>query len=101
MNRVAARIARTGVERPRNDSAPTVQRRRRPWGEMANAIATVLNSGGEMRPFEIRVAVEALLGEPVSPSSVKSCLAFNSGVRSRRFERVGRGLYRLAGSAVD
>jgi hypothetical protein len=45
---------------------------------------------------EIHEAVEELLGEPVSRSSVKNYLA--KGCSSRKtqlFERVGRGRYRL------
>jgi hypothetical protein len=44
----------------------------------------------------IHAAVEELVGEPVSWSSVKNCLASDVGGKSARFERVGRGRYRLA-----
>jgi hypothetical protein len=46
---------------------------------------------------EAHAAVEALLGRSVSRDSVSSCLS--TGARGARcFERVARGLYRLAGS---
>lgn len=44
--------------------------RRRPWGEIAKAIKTVLGSGDQLRGCDIHAAVEALLGQAVSPSSV-------------------------------
>jgi hypothetical protein len=50
----------------------------------------VLASSGELRVRDIHVAVEVLLGEAVSRSTVKNCLVDGS-----RFERVARGHYRL------
>ena len=50
----------------------------------------------KLRARDIHLAVEALLGEPVSSSSVKNCLASNAIGERHRFERVGRGWYRLA-----
>jgi hypothetical protein len=44
---------------------------------------------------EIHAAVEDLLDEPVSRSSVKNYLARGSQRKRRRIERVGRGRYRL------
>lgn len=70
-------------------------RLRRPWGEMANAITTVLASVDELRGRDIHLAVTSLLGQDVSPSSVKNCLAANSRGAGAPFERVGWGLYRL------
>jgi hypothetical protein len=46
--------------------------------------------------FEIHLAVEELLGEPVSRSTVKNYLASGSTDRKTKlFERVCRGCYRL------
>ena len=52
-------------------------------------------TGDELRARDIRAAVEVLLREVVSPSSVKNCVAINSRGADARFERVGRGRYRL------
>ena len=40
--------------------------------------------------------VEAVLGEPVTKSSIENCLCSNITGRHPRFERVGRGRYRIA-----
>jgi hypothetical protein len=40
--------------------------------------------------------VEALVGEPVSPPSVKGALAKNAAGSSARFVRMARGRYILA-----
>jgi hypothetical protein len=77
-------------------SRPAERRRRRPWGEMRRAIEAVLGSAGEMRARDIRPAVEQLLGQEVTASSVKNCLAANSRGTAPSFVRVGRGRYRLA-----
>jgi len=69
---------------------------RRAWRSITNAVVTVLASAGELRARDIHLAVEALLGEPVSSSSVKNCLASTAIGERHRFERVGRGWYRLA-----
>jgi hypothetical protein len=63
---------------------------------MTEAVATVLGSAGLMRARDVHEALEGLLDEPVSRSSVKNCLARKSVGQARRFERVGRGGYRLA-----
>jgi HB1, ASXL, restriction endonuclease HTH domain len=68
---------------------------RRGW--VLAAVTEVLEAAGEpMRTRMIHAAVEELVGEPVSWSSVKNCLASDVGGKSPRFERVGRGRYRLA-----
>jgi hypothetical protein len=51
-----------------------------------------------MQAKAVHAAVEALLGEPVRWSSVKSALAVNVSGASPRFKRVGKGRYRLTGS---
>jgi hypothetical protein len=46
--------------------------------------------------YEVHLAVEELLGEPVPRSSVKNYLASGATTRKTKlFERVGRGRYRL------
>jgi hypothetical protein len=64
---------------------------------MAKAITTVLASAGEeLRARDIHAAVEVLLGQTVTASSVKNCLAVNCRGDDAPFERVGHGRYRLA-----
>jgi hypothetical protein len=66
------------------------------WGWVLAAVTEVLGAAREpMRARMIHTTVEELVGEPVSWSSVKSCLASDVGGKSPRFERVGRGRYRL------
>ena len=69
------------------------QRRRRPHGELRNAMAAYLRSrGGDPVSIpEIQAAVERELG-PVPKSSVRSGLQ-----DERLFERVSRGVFRLRG----
>ncbi len=47
---------------------------------------------------DTHTAVEERLGHPVSRDSVNSCLSTGARGPAPRFERVGRGLYRLMGS---
>jgi hypothetical protein len=49
-----------------------------------------------MQIRDIHAAVEALVGEPVPPPSVKGALAKNVAGSSARFVRVARGRYILA-----
>jgi hypothetical protein len=74
---------------------PRLSPLRQPWRSIVDAVTIVLGSSGEMRPRDVHTAVEALLGRPVSVSSVKNCLARDADAR---FERVGRGRYRLTRS---
>jgi hypothetical protein len=67
------------------------------WGWVLAAVTEVLEVAREpMRTRTIHTAVEELVGEPVSWSSVKNCLAADVSGRSPRFERGGRGRYRMA-----
>jgi hypothetical protein len=86
-----AQVAASGAT-PR----PSSFERKRQGGVLTEGIRKVLASAQEpMRMCEIHAAVEVLLGEPVPRSTIKNCLANNcQGVRAR-FERVGRGRYRL------
>ncbi len=70
---------------------------RRKFGTVQDAIVTVLEQAGlEMRVREIHAGVEKLLGEPVSPSSVKDYLRKGCRRRVPLFEYHGRRGYRLA-----
>jgi hypothetical protein len=61
------------------------------------AIVQVLTDRGEpMQVKDIHAAVEALVGEPVPPTSVKGALAKHVAGSSVRFVRVARGRYILA-----
>lgn len=95
IDRVAGRIASSPGE-PRPVVSHSSGRLRRPWGEVADAITTVLASAGEMRVRDIHNAVESLLGESVSRSSVKHALIANCRGVSPLFHRLDFGLYRLA-----
>jgi hypothetical protein len=92
---VIASVAATAESQPRAGGRAQ-RRQRRPWGEMRRGIETVLGSANEMRACDIHVAVEQLLGQDVTASSVKNCLAANSRCTAPSFVRVGRGRYRLA-----
>ena len=48
-----------------------------------------------MRISEIHTAVEQLLGEPISYSSVKEALSAHTRGRGQRFRRTCRGCYEL------
>jgi hypothetical protein len=66
-------------------------------GWIVEAIVRVLHERQEpMQAKSIHTAVKALLGEPVSWSSVKNALAGNVAGPAPRFVRVARGRYKLA-----
>lgn len=93
--RVTERLQRSGSS---GAIDPTLRRERlrRRAGSISEAIVTVLaSSDGELRVRDIHSAVEALIGESVSASSVKDCLATKARGELCLFERVGRGRYRL------
>lgn len=72
------------------------ERPRRP-GWVVKAVVNVLTNREEpMRAKDIHVAVEALVGEPVSWSSVKQALASHVSGPSPLFVRIARGRYTLA-----
>jgi hypothetical protein len=84
-----------------NDDQPRaiVSRRRRARrpGWVHDAVVRVLaGHGGPMPVTDVYVAVEALLGEPVSVHSVNWVLASHSQGPSPRFVRVARDRYVLA-----
>lgn len=85
-----------GSGKPRRRPLSRRQRPRRP-GWVLEAIVQVLADRGEpMHVKDIHAAVEALVGEPVPPPSVKGGPAKNVAGSSRRFVREGRGRYVLA-----
>jgi hypothetical protein len=93
---VIDRIGRLGISRePMQPAATTIEPSRRGFGSITVAVATVLGSAGEMRTRDIHRAIEGLLADSVSFSSVKNCLARKSVGKAPQFERIGRGRYRL------
>lgn len=85
------RLARGGRPLPDLGSRPS----HRPGWVLAALIEVLENSVEPLQAIAIHAAAEELLGEPVAWSSVKNGLASNIGGKSPRFERVGRGLYRI------
>ena len=68
---------------------------RREWGSVGEAVTSVMATGLPLRVEDIHEAVEIQLGEPVSRSSIKNCLAKNTSGRDGEFVRVKRGWYLL------
>jgi hypothetical protein len=85
------RLAKGARPLPALGSRPT----HRPGWVLAAVTEALENSAEPMRATAIHAAVEELLGEPVAWSSVKNGLASNISGKSPRFERVGRGRYRI------
>lgn len=92
-------VAKLAAIRERGDvrRKPTPQRvRSRRPGWMQTAVLTILaEREAPMQVGEIKTAVEALIGEPVSKSSVNGVLSGNARERSS-VVRVAKGVYRLA-----
>jgi hypothetical protein len=81
---------------PRRRPVSCRQRPRRP-GWVLDAIVRVLADRGQpMEVGDVHAAVQALVGEPVPPSSVKGALAKHVAGSSRRFVRTASGIYILA-----
>lgn len=84
----------------RSDQPPTARsspqfQRRRP-GVISDAIAEILGDRRNgMRMRDIAAAVSARLGDPVPHASVKSCLWREAHAVGGRFQKVGKGKYRL------
>ena len=65
-------------------------------GVVQRAVVKVLvAAGGPMRGADIHLAVERLLGYPVSKHSVSWCLGAGARAKEPRFERVAYGRYQL------
>lgn len=94
---LAKKLARLRV----SDAAPRVnkscrKRARRPGWVRDAVVQALADHGGPMRATHIHAAVEALLGEDVSPNSVSWALAADVGRPAPSFVRVARGRYALA-----
>lgn len=63
---------------------------------LQSAVAVLSDSDRPLRVAEVRQEIECRLGRPVNPGSVKACLSEWTIGPSPRFERVERGVYRLA-----
>lgn len=69
---------------------------RRKFGVVSGAIVQVLSdANSDLRVRDIRTGVELLLGEEVSPSSIKSYLNKGCARDKPVFERLGWGRYRV------
>jgi hypothetical protein len=65
-------------------------------------VARVLTLAREpMRAREIHEAAETLAGQPLHRSSVKASLAAGASAQPPRFERLSRGMYRLASDTAE
>ena len=81
---------------PRRPQASCRRRLRRP-GWVLKAVVQVLADRSEpMHVSDIHAALEALVGEPVPPTSVRGTLAKHVAGSLRRFVRVAPGRYILA-----
>jgi hypothetical protein len=67
---------------------------------MTKAITTVLGGADELRGRDIHVAVEVVLGQAVSPSSVKNCLAVTHVGQTPRSNEWGGGCIAFADDAA-
>ncbi len=64
-------------------------------------VTLVLQRAGQpMRVHEIHAAAKQLAGAPLLWTSVKAALAAGASGQRPRFQRVGHGIYQLAGSAA-
>jgi hypothetical protein len=61
----------------------------------AAVVKALVAADRPMRLPEVRMAVDALLGRSVSKDSINWCLSTGARGDEPRFERVGRGCYRL------
>lgn len=95
LQRLAAKLS---AIRERGDARrePTPQRvrSRRPGWMQTAVLAVLAERDAPMHVGEVRTAVEALIGEPVSKSSVNGVLSGNARVGSS-VVRVAKGVYRL------
>jgi hypothetical protein len=90
------------------DGVPKQQGRSKPIAEVSKSdrlgngvakravIKVLVEASCPMSTVQVHEAVEGLLGISVSKDSVNSCLSTGSRGKEARFERVGRGWYRLA-----
>jgi hypothetical protein len=94
-------IARQAASSEPSAKRPPPQFQRRRPGTICDAILAVLVEHRDgLRMRDITAAVAERLGEPVSTSSVKSCLWREAQGNIGKFERIGRGRYRLRSAAT-
>lgn len=95
LQRIHERVARQGASDELSaQRRPRFKRRR--VGQIRDVMADVLDEQKDgLRMREIAAAVAARLGEPIPPSTIKSCLSREAQSASGAFERIGRGRYRL------
>jgi hypothetical protein len=93
----AAAVVRPGLREPRESVVVVESARRLGNGVAQRAVVKVLAVAQRpMCPQEVRLAVEDLLGHPVSENSISSCLATGARRREPLFAKVARGRYVLA-----
>jgi hypothetical protein len=96
LRRIVSKLADVRAKGEVRERRSCRQRPRRP-GWVVKAVEKVLADQEEpMRTKDIHAAVEALIGEPVGWSSVKSALALHISGPSPLFVRIARGRYVLA-----
>lgn len=93
--KAAGDLSRGAFGKPRTLASVAIPTHRPGW--VLAAVTDVLKAAKEpMQARTIYVTVVELLGEPVSWSSVRNCLASDVSGSSPRFARVGHGRYRTA-----
>lgn len=81
---------------PTTHPAPELSAGRLGNGEVKRAVIKALAKADRpLRAVDIHLAVERLLGRPISKNSVGWCLAAGAKGKEPRFERVSYGSYRL------
>jgi hypothetical protein len=100
LSHLARKLARLRASDAPPRAIMSPRRRARRPGWVRDAVVRVLADHGEpMRFTDVHVAVEALLGEPVSLDSVGWVLSSDVRDPAPRFVRVARGLYVLANAS--
>jgi hypothetical protein len=92
----APTVAQLRPRKPRQPISPELVSRRLGNGVVQRAVVKVLAAARRpMRVAEIHLAVERLLGHPVSENSVGWCLAAGVHGKLPRFDRIARGSYQI------
>ena len=92
--KAAGDLRQGAIGKPRALASVATPAHRSGW--VLAAVTDVLKAAKEpMQARMIYVAALELVGERLSWSSVRNCLASDVGGRSPRFERVGHGRYRM------
>jgi hypothetical protein len=96
LRRLSEKLERLAASKAAPRPSARVDRRLR-CGLVPKAILRILSESVEpMRVRDIHTEVEALLGQSVSPSAVKNCLARHAKDDQALFVRLDRGRYLLA-----